>query len=243
MQFKGLPCDDSGQITAQGLEFLQMGASLRAFERLAPSGASEALPGGVNPTGSGESQQRPLMGELKRDECLQECLWRCEEVLTQLQRQHHHLSPACQTRVLSLAPSELEHELEREELMRLRLPHFFCADLDASMSVSESHAADADRLQVSVRVTVARSTTLCFETVGTMLLHRRVDRILSPLSLSLSLSFARSLLLLPSRVLCLSRARCLSLPPSLCLFVSFSLSLSLSVSLSCCVCVCVYVSV
>ena len=228
---------------------MQMGASLRAFERLAPSGASEALPGGVNPTGSGESQQRPLMGELKRDECLQECLWRCEEVLTQLQRQHHHLSPACQTRVLSLAPSELEHELEREELMRLRLPHFFCADLDASMSVSESHAADADRLQVSVRVTVARSTTLCFETVGTMLLHRRVNRILSPLSLSLSLSLSLvcSLALAAALSRALSLPRSLSLSPSLslslCLFVSFSLSLSLSVSLSCCVCVCVYVSV
>ena len=151
VQFKGLPCDDSGQITAQGLEFLQLGASLRALERLAPSGVSGARSAGVlNPAGSGESQQRPATGEFKRDACLQECLWRCEEVLTQLQRQHHHLSPACQTRVLSLAPSELEREEEAQQLVRLRVPHFFCADLDASMSVSESHAADADRLQVPV---------------------------------------------------------------------------------------------
>jgi hypothetical protein len=180
VQFKGLPCDDSGEITPEGLRFLAEGASLRAFERLSPSAALETTAESAHvqdagtARGSGESceGEEGKEGESMRKECLQECLWRCEEVLGHLQLQHHHLSPACKTKLMtSFAPS-LEED-EAQQLMHLRCtsavgdaPSFFSPDLEASISVTESAALAADRLH---RVP---------STVGMMLVGVRVERLL-----------------------------------------------------------------
>ena len=147
--------------------------------------------------GSGEGEEGKE-GESMREESLQECLRRCEEVLGQLQLQHNYLSPACKTKLMMSFAASPEED-EAQQLMHLRCPsavgdapRFFSPELQYCGKKGPPHEIGGDKTIMQAwidaapeaSISVKESAALAADclhvpsTVGLMLVGVRVERLL-----------------------------------------------------------------
>ena len=124
--FRGLPCDEAGDFTEQAMELVQLGASLKAFERI--SHASDACC--IVPEATRGDDLRNT--HEKRDKLLDECLSQCGEVLETVSKENRFLSEECRQLLSSI---EDPHDRDDEGVLQHRM--VLDVDLEASMPASK----------------------------------------------------------------------------------------------------------